>query len=576
YKTKSGKEAVIATSLGMITTANSESLSKSPETALLKLVLYKDEDGKITAIPSYIPCMKYGNYHGNKFGAIPTLEHFNGGISNNKLNSITASAKAKLGNDVAMNSERYVTASTYSKKQLSVREIYEALGQELPDELKNTMDVDEKMGPIVMRKGALCKDCIAIVQENVANRESRPYYSKSCITNQEAIDAGAAMLITDTPTEFQPSIVVDTANKANKDIIMYIRKMYSPKVICITGTVGKTTTKDMVGSVMEAYYNTLYVHGNLNTTRSMIEVMSKLDKDTEYWVQEVHGGTINHAASYSYLAKPDACMITNIGLGHLGQFNNDFDALVKGKLDIFKYLRKGGVVFLNYDNETLRKQVIDKYKVISYSTEDSSCDYYARNIKNLGDAFEFEIMDNGIAHKARVNVQGIHNVNNAVGAYAVARWAGVPSNIIISAIAAFKTEGVRQNLVNCGGYNLLVDCYSSQPSSIISGAQAIANYPVEEGASRVLVMSDLAYDLGENIEQIHRDMGKELAGIKIDKIITYGTYTKALNEEARKGGIECIETDDVTQFQRNIIENVKPKDIILFKGSSRNIYLEKY
>lgn len=576
HKTKDGRTAIIATSLGTITTYSEKIIKSSPETALLKLVLYKNTDAKITVVPSYIPCMKYNKFQGNMYGAIPTLENFNGNTVHQRLKNATEAIKKKIGSDIPINSERYVTASTYSNHQLSIREIYKLFNQNITKELSDSLDVDEKVGPIVMRKTALCPGCIAIAEENIPDRENKPYYSKSCITNNDAIEAGASFIITDTKTSFQPSIVVESADKAKDTLIKYIRQKYNTKVVCITGTVGKTTTKDMVGSVLDAYYKTLYVHGNLNTTRTMIEVISKLDEDTEYWVQEVHGGSINHAAKYSLLAQPDACMITNIGLGHLGQFNNDFDALVKGKMDIFKYLKKDGVIFLNYDNETLRNQVIKNKKVISYSTEDSSCDYYARNIKNLGNAFEFEIMDHGVAHKAKVNVQGIHNVNNAVGTYALARWAGVPSNIIISAIASFRTEGIRQNLVNCGGYNLLVDCYSSQPSSVVSGVKAIADYQVEEGAKRILVMSDLAYDLGENIEQIHRDMGKEIAEYKIDKIISYGTYTKALNEEARKGGIECIETDDVVQFQRNIIENVKPKDVVLFKGSSRNIYLEKY
>lgn len=568
YTTQDQRQVPIATSLGSYN--GGIGLKNGTDVAvLLKLKLYKDQDGKIYTDYNYIPCKKYSDYKGNANAIVPVLNYFSKGNATSTTKEVSSEVEKKLGKEIALNEERMIQGSTYFKQQITIAEICKVLDKPVPKKLKGITESTKKASNVVMRKNYLREGCVAVVEVP----ESGPlnHYTESSILIEDAVKAGATMVIATKQYDELPCVVVDNVANAFVAICTYIRSKYSPKTIALTGTVGKTTTKDLIGEIMLTEGKTLFVDGNYNTYRSAGECVQKLDKSTKLYVQEVHGGTIGSASTVSKMVQPNACLITNIGHGHIAQVGS-FENLIREKMSITAGMQEDGVLFLNHDNETLAKQT-PSVPVVWFSSFDSNCDYYAQNIVESGDKITFQICDHENAYDAVLNFTGIHNVNNAVGAFAVARWMDIPPYKIVAAMSRYQPHGFRQNTIDYRGYKVIVDCYSATPESVDSAMKAFAKLELPSGGRHIAVMGDVN-DLGTDYINLHREIGRKAAAENIDMFFCYGKDAEFLAEGIAEKTDHVAYFDNRDEFNSALAEYMRPGDAVIFKASLK-VALEK-
>jgi UDP-N-acetylmuramoyl-tripeptide--D-alanyl-D-alanine ligase len=341
--------------------------------------------------------------------------------------------------------------------------------------------------------------------------------------------------------------------------------------VAVTGTAGKTTTKEMLGEVFDRHFRTLHVEGNYNTMRTAGLVVQKLSPDDEAYIQEVHGGSPGAARMLSTVIGPDVCLITSIGEAHLEQMGS-LEAIIEGKMQIIEGMGPDGTLILNEDNPHLRAQRPD-VRTVRYSIEDREVDYRARDIRRVGDSLEFEIVGPDGVHPAVVGSRGMHNVSNALGVFAAGREAGIPAQTIIAGISRYRPSSTRQNLVEVGGYSLLVDAYNSNPISLESGVETLCEIPIEPGGRRIAVLGDMG-EQGDRFDENHRAVGDMLARYPVDLVICSGPGMQLAAQRLHDHGIEVHHHGSFEDLAASLHAEVSPIDIVLFKAAGA-VDLEK-
>ena len=442
--------------------------------------------------------------------------------------------------------------------QVSIREVSELLGLDLNtfnnEEVKGVIDLDMKRcvstttwsmqegGIAIVRRGgidvyAAAKKKAALIIGEFAYRNTDAYSVK--------LPKGM------------------TARNAYTKICRYIREQYKIPCIAVTGNAGKTTTKDLISSVLMQKYNTLCVAKNYNTWYTSGEILQNLTDKHDIYVQEAHEP---HAESVSFMVQPNSVLITNVERAHFDETGASLNASIEATLKILSYMKNDGTVFINNDCPYLSKYDFDKYNVVKYSANKGDCDYWAEDIVNHGTYNTFKICsktDDDI--EAVLYVAGIHNVNNAVGAYAVGRHYGLEPAQIINALETFRPDGVRQNMLKVGNSNVLVDCYSTTILSSVAAGKALCELNIADDAKRIMILSYLP-SLGSGTEAVHRDVGKNIAALPIDKIIGYRNDAKYIIDECKKAGKDAVFFQYHEEVKTYLKEIFNDGDAVVFKG----------
>ncbi|MGN0659270.1 MAG: Mur ligase family protein [Emergencia sp.] len=565
YTTEDERVVPVAAGLG---TFMSGAVKTGEElTALLSIRLYKKEDGSIDISDAYIPLKRFEEYEGCPFAAVPVSAPFC--LGNKSLKPVGKDNKIGriLGNGISLYEKGELTLKRNAVPQLTCREIYEILGVRPKASDRLRLNMNKKVF-IAGRKNDLKKNCVAI------RLNFKGFYTeaKTQMELKDALKAGASLWIDTKPCSRIPCIVVDDCKEAYMKLMKAVREKYDPVTVAITGTAGKTTTKELMSAVFDTHYKTLHVAGNNNQYVSAGIIMQKLTPEYEAYIQEVHGGSRNSAKNISNMIKPDIALITNIGEGHLKDMGT-IENVIKGKMEIISGLQKDGVLIIDDDNEYLHQQH-PGCKVIRYSLHNENCDYYARNIEDLGDRLKFQIVCQEGVFDAQLNFQGIHNISNALGVFAAGRYAGIPPYKIIAGLTHYVPDADKQNLIEAGGYKLLIDSYSSTAVSVESAVKGLSAYPLEEGQKKIAVIGDIPA-LGNRSAEVHREVAKRLVRYDFDLMICCGDDSVYFVEEAEKAGKEAYHFTDRDEFNRKIIDSIRPGDLILFKGGTRLHFKEE-
>ena len=393
---------------------------------------------------------------------------------------------------------------------------------------------------------------------------------------EHAVSTGCLCIITNKPCEFENCLVITDTNPDGTSLITdayiragcYIRSIHKAKVIALTGSVGKTSTKEMIEAVLREHYkNPLVSKGNNNSMFSVTRNIQKLKRPTNVYLQEVGAfapGTIEISARQ---LAADMVVYTNIGVSHVESYGSR-EELAKDKLSLSTYGKPDGLAFINYDDPILMAHEFSQ-KVITYSLRNSSADYYAKDIKKTENAgLRFIIVDRpaGEEHEAEVFVPGEHNALNAVAAYAVGKALKLKTEEIIAGIGAYRPSGMRQNIIHPSGYNIFADCYNSSLMAIDNTLDAMDDIPLAAGGRRIAVLGDILA-LGDISEDTHRQIASVLAKHKVDLLLGYGLNIRLTTEEAKKLGIESEYFDERKALEDKIREVVRHEDIVLFKAS---------
>lgn len=383
---------------------------------------------------------------------------------------------------------------------------------------------------------------------------------------QNAVDSGAKVCIVSKDIGAINGVAiikVEDTLKALQDIASYKRMQYDIPVVAVTGSVGKTSTKDLIASVVSEGYKTLKTKGNYNNEIGLPLTVLSL-KDEEAMVVEMGMNHFGEIRKLTNIAKPTVAVITNIGTAHIGNLGSR-ENILKAKLEILEGLQ-GNTVIINNDNDLLYKWALenkDKYNIITYGITNES-DYMAKNIKSYEDKSEFTVSSKTDINnkKILVPVGGEHFILNSLCAIAVGEYLKVPTEKIIDGIAKLELTKKRMEILKSkSGATVINDTYNANYDSMKA---AIAYLKAIENKRKIAILGDML-ELGDYSKELHEKVGVEVDS-KIDILITIGKEAKYIAEKSKAKQI--IQCDSLEEAIEKIKEIETKDDAILLKASN--------
>jgi len=358
-------------------------------------------------------------------------------------------------------------------------------------------------------------------------------------------------------------IIVEDSIKALGELAKYKRSLFSGNVIAITGSSGKTSTKDMIYSVLSKKYQVTKTEGNLNNHIGLPLTILNADLSDNCWILEMGMNHLNEIHYLSNIASPDIAVISNVGTSHIGNLGSR-ENILKAKLEILDGLKENGTLIINNDNDLLNKWYQtnkNKYKIITIGIESES-NYQANNIVLNETTSEFIVEDN----KILVNTGGIHFIYNALMGYAIGNIFNMNLNDIKQGIQELNLSKNRMDIIETNGYKIIDDSYNSNYDSCKYSLKFLGNFK-----ERKIAVLGTMLELGEYSSLYHKMLGRDIVNENIDILITVGNYTDLINTEAIKLGFN---KNNSYHFENNedaidIIKKLKQnKDVILIKASN--------
>lgn len=443
---------------------------------------------------------------------------------------------------------------------LKLKEIVEAVDGKIiqgnPDHIVNNMTIDSRRA----KPGDLF---FAIIGENNDGHNFIP----------EAIDNGAKVIITSRsikPYSGVAIILVRDTTIALQDLASYIRdKVVGLKIVGITGSAGKTTTKDIIASIVSEEKKVLKSQGNFNNEYGLPLSLLDLEGNEDVAILEMamrHKGDISRLAE---IAKPEIGVITNIGPAHLENLKT-IENVARAKEELLTGLKPAGKAVLNYDDEYIR-EMVNKFKElnkVTISLKDSNADYYADQIEYIknGEESRFQVHEEGKSYILEMDRSGEHNIYNALAAIAVARILNINWDSIKNGLKDIEVTELRQEIRKMDGIKIINDSYNANPLSMKAGIDSLINI---DGERKIAVLGAML-ELGRIENAAHREIGKYLYKNGVDVLIGVGSMGEIIAEGASEAGMaeqniyvyKCNE--DAASFINKIM---KSGDAILVKGS---------
>ena len=345
-------------------------------------------------------------------------------------------------------------------------------------------------------------------------------------------------------------ILVSDTIAAIQALAHYVRIESHAKVVAITGSAGKTSTKDMIASVLEEKYKILKTPGNLNGQIGLpLNILAY--KDEPVWVLEMGMNDFGQLKELSSIASPDVAVITNIGTAHIGILGSR-ENILKAKLEILEGMNDKGVLVLNGDNDLL-KTVKTDLKQVTFGLE-SGNDIVATDIKMVGEKIICKIENNEI----EIPVMGEVFVYNALAAYAVGKLFSLTPEEIKNGIASFQMSNNRMNTIKTTKFTIINDTYNANPDSVKSAIKTLGTFKNR----KVAILGDML-ELGENEIKYHQEIG-EFCNKKIDVLITIGVLSKNMFDKFTKEKYYFKTNEEAETKLKDIL---KQDDVILVKAS---------
>lgn len=361
-----------------------------------------------------------------------------------------------------------------------------------------------------------------------------------------------------------PYVKVASSEDALKKIAAFYRQSLGIKVVGITGSVGKTSTKEMIASVISQKYHVHKTAGNFNNEIGLPLTVFGIRAEHEVAILEMGISDFDEMHRLATVANPDICVITNVGLCHLENLG-DRDGVLKAKTECFDHMKENGLAVLNGDDDKLcTKKNVNGRDTVFYGLENKN-QIYATDVTNLG----FEGME-AVIHtpegefKANITIPGEHNVYNALAATAVGLELGLSLDEIKKGIEEARTIAGRTNLVKANGMNVIDDCYNANPVSMEAALDVLSH---AKGRT-IAVLGDMG-ELGDNEAILHFGVGRCVAEKHIHTLFCAGTLAAEYKNGVEAVGTECevyhFETRD--QMIASLLSYVKEGDNILIKAS---------
>ena len=381
-----------------------------------------------------------------------------------------------------------------------------------------------------------------------------------------SLGASAVMIHSDIKPNGAYIKVADTA-KAMLSLSGYYRSKFNIPVVGLTGSVGKTTTKEFTHLVVSAKYNAIKTQGNLNNEIGVPQMLFQLNNSVEAAVIEMG---MNHFGEISRLVnevKPTIGLITNIGVSHIENLGSR-EGILKAKLELCEGLADGAPLILNGDNDMLQTVKDENHKVVFYGIENG--EFKAENIVETENSTSFDIVYYGKTQHIVIPTIGIHNVYNALAAFTVGYFLDVEPQAEADALGTYVPAGMRQKVVDVDGITSIEDCYNASPDSMRAAIKTLSNI---KGNKKIAVLGDML-ELGDYAKTAHTNVGAMVGENKIDYLFAYGNDAKYYVEGAKQSGVKnAFLFDDKEKLSDMLLKTASLGDAVLFKGS-RGMKLE--
>jgi UDP-N-acetylmuramoyl-tripeptide--D-alanyl-D-alanine ligase len=348
-----------------------------------------------------------------------------------------------------------------------------------------------------------------------------------------------------------------------------VRRLWGKKLIAVTGSTGKTTTKEAIAQVLCTRFRVLRSEGNLNNHFGLPMQLLRLEPEHEIAVTEIgmnHSGEIRALAA---IAQHDVAVVTNVGPVHL-EFFDSVAAIARAKYELIETLHPGGTAVLNADDQYVSQFGRDFHgKVVTFGIE-RPADVRAENIQECGlEGAAFDLLAGGCRQSVTLPLLGLHNVYNALAAAAVGLEAGIAPSQAAEALAALAPQDKRGQVTEVAGATVVNDCYNSNPKALAAMVSSFARLP----ARRRIVVAGEMLELGPTAPELHRQCGTVIAQNGIDALLGVRGAAQHMVEGARAAGLAAEFVETPQQAGEWLAREARPGDAVLLKAS-RGVKLE--
>lgn len=378
---------------------------------------------------------------------------------------------------------------------------------------------------------------------------------------ESAFQIGAQAIISEKDVNYEDKIVIKVkdTHQALKDMASYLRNHRPVKVVGVTGSVGKTSTRDMVYSVVKQKYKTLKTEGNYNNEIGLPLTILRYH-DEEVLVLEMGMNHLQEMSRLSMIARPDIACITNVGTAHIGELGSR-ENILKAKLEIIDGMKEGSTLIINQDNDMLQTVELPHFNVVRVG-KGKEASIQASHIVLEETKSSFEVEYQGKKEIIEVPVQGEHNISNALIAIAVGIELNISLEDIKKGIQEFKLTKNRMDILEKNHKTVIDGTYNASVDSMKSSIDVLANYKKR----KVAILADML-ELGDYSQQLHEEVGSYVASKGIDILVCVGKEAKYIYQRARESMKDVYYFESNQEVIARLDELLKEDDVILVKGS---------
>ncbi len=435
-------------------------------------------------------------------------------------------------------------------EKLTLREITDACGGEFVGETSlyesyiTKIETDSRL----LTSGSLF---IPIVGENF---DGQDFIGK-------AFEKGAVCTLSQNDIEDKPYIKVKSTFQALKDIAEYYRSLFDVKVVAITGSVGKTTAKEMIASVLSQKFNVHKSEKNYNNEIGVPLTLFGLKREHEVAVIEMGMNHFGEIQRLSKTARPDICVITNVDYTHI-EYLGSREGIFKAKCEIFEFAKEGFTAYLNGDDDMLVTLKNRDFKKCFFGFDENN-DIIAEDINPMGfGGTEFVAEYKGKKLKAHISKPGNHLIYSALAAAAIGMDLGIEKEQIINGISDFEPVGKRMEVIKTDRITILNDVYNAIAKSVKAAIDILG---FADGR-KICVLGDMG-ELGDYAPKLHKQVGEYAAKSGVDVLFCAGELSKNTAEAAKQCGIDTFWYETQDMLIKEIKDKIKTGDTVLVKAS---------
>ncbi len=367
-----------------------------------------------------------------------------------------------------------------------------------------------------------------------------------------------------------PLLVTDDPLIALQTLASHVRRQWGKRVVAVTGSAGKTTTKEAIATALGAKFNVLKSLGNLNNNYGLPMQLLRLEPEHDYAVVEMGMNHAGEIAALARIAMPDWGVVTNVGTAHIENFSDGQIGIARAKFELITGLPPTGVAFLNCDDAYVSQFGRDFAGKSLYYGAGPCADPQITAVKEDVSGLHIQFRSGEQQHALTLQLLGAHNALNAMAGIAVAREAGVEVEVAAKALSSLTAGDKRGEVLEIAGATILNDSYNSNPEALRSMIRTLAARPAKR---RILIAGEML-ELGEHGPALHAACGKAAAEAGLDMVVGVRGNAEHLAGAACTGSVTSLFLPDADAAGKWMRENLRPGDVVLVKGS-RGVRLER-